>query len=69
MIIRGAGCALLSARDLAEEIARAKDRLREEHLDKHAAGRVTVADALSEEARRALREAAEEERSGGASGI
>ncbi|MBQ5952070.1 MAG: TetM/TetW/TetO/TetS family tetracycline resistance ribosomal protection protein [Lachnospiraceae bacterium] len=69
VIIRGAGCALLSARDLAEEIARAKDRLREEHLDKHAAGRVTVADALSEEARRALREAAEEERSGGASGI
>jgi predicted RNA-binding protein with PIN domain len=54
IIIRGAGSRLLSALDLKEEIRAAKNRLREEYLEKQKTGRNYLPDLLPDEARRQL---------------
>ncbi|MBU3810580.1 MAG: NYN domain-containing protein, partial [Candidatus Niameybacter stercoravium] len=49
IIIRGAGCALLSARELKEEIERANERVMQAYQDKQVVERNYLADALSPE--------------------
>ncbi len=59
VIIRGAGCGLLSSRDLKEEIERRRQQMRETHLSAPET-RLTLGEHLSEQARETLRGAAEE---------
>lgn len=49
IIIRGAGCTLLSARELKEEIERANERVMQAYQDKQVVERNYLADALSPE--------------------
>ena len=52
IIIRGAGCALLSARDLKAELERAKESIMWEYLKKQGMSRNYLIDSLSPEAKR-----------------
>ncbi len=49
IIIRGAGCAVLSARDLCEEIIGVERKVMQEYLDKNRVDRNYMGDSLSEE--------------------
>ncbi len=54
IIIRGAGCYLLSARELKEEIDRANERIKKDYQAKQGVKRNYLFDSLSPEARREL---------------
>jgi len=54
IIIRGAGCALLSARELREEIDRANESVLQSYRAKNPADRSMIGDALSEESKRRM---------------
>lgn len=55
IIVRGAGCGLLSARDLKEEMEAAGKKQLEEFEEKHPGNRNYLMDSLSEEAKEALK--------------
>ncbi len=61
IIIRGAGCALLSARDLKEEMARAKERMNQEYQRRQKGDRNYLLDSMSIEARQQMDELMQEE--------
>lgn len=56
MIIRGAGCSLLSARELKSEIEEANERIRKEYQEFRGRGRNHLADALSPEIKQQMEE-------------
>ncbi|MBR0599331.1 translation factor GTPase family protein [Sinanaerobacter chloroacetimidivorans] len=56
MIVRGAGCFLLSARELKEEIEEANERIRQEYLEMQGIDRNYLIDALSPEAKQQMEE-------------
>lgn len=56
IIIRGAGCALLSARDLKDDIERANARLQQDFREKQGLGRNYLADALSPDEKQMMEE-------------
>ena len=56
IIIRGAGCALLSARDLKDDIERANARLQQEFREKQGVGRNYLSDALSPDEKQRMEE-------------
>lgn len=56
MIVRGAGCFLLSARELKAEIEEANERIRREYRQKHGSDRSYLIDALSPDAKRLMEE-------------
>ena len=55
IIIRGAGCALISARELQTEIWQARERIRTDYEAGQAKGRNFLLDGVSEEAKEELR--------------
>ena len=63
IIIRGAGCLLLSAKEFAEEIVRMKEQLKEEHLAPQRGGRSYLLDGVTEDIKEQLK-AIEEESEG-----
>ena len=66
IIIRGAGCALISARELKIEIGQAKERIRREYEEGKNGGRSFLLDGVSEETKEELRRITgrEEQRNG-----
>ena len=50
MIIRGQGCALLSAKDLQEEITRSKADFKEQHMEQRDKDRNLLGEYLPKEA-------------------
>lgn len=54
IIIRGQGCALLSARELKEEIQRASEEIRGAYMDKRSVSRNYLMDAVTEETKEQL---------------
>lgn len=62
VIIRGAGCALLSARELKEDMDAASERLRQEYPDSQEHKRNHLIDNLSEEAKKQLNELIQREK-------
>jgi len=60
IIIRGAGCRLLSSRELKEAIDRANERVMKEFLDKQPSGRETIRDALNTHTRKQMEKFIEE---------
>jgi ribosomal protection tetracycline resistance protein len=54
IIIRGAGCALLSARELREEIDRSNESVLQAYRDKKPADRSVIKDVLSEESKQQI---------------
>jgi predicted RNA-binding protein with PIN domain len=56
IIIRGAGCALLSARELKVEIDEANERIKQEYQGKKGIDRNYLEDALSPAAKRQVKE-------------
>ncbi|HHY27452.1 MAG TPA: GTP-binding protein [Desulfitobacterium dehalogenans] len=62
IIIRGAGCALLSARDLKEEIEMANESVRQAYQDKQTVTRNYLKDALSAETEQQMKELLKEEK-------
>jgi ribosomal protection tetracycline resistance protein len=54
IIIRGAGCAVLSARELREEIYRANESVLQAYRDKKTTDRNVLKDALSEESKQQM---------------
>ena len=61
IIIRGSGCAVLSARELKEEIERANERVIQAYTEKQAAGRNYLEDAISAETKQQMQELLKEE--------
>ncbi|MBE5985355.1 MAG: NYN domain-containing protein, partial [Paenibacillaceae bacterium] len=61
MIVRGAGCALLSARELKIEMEAANKRVAEEFQDSRPSQRNYLLDSLSDETKEQLKEAGSEE--------
>ena len=61
IIIRGAGCALLSARELKEEIERANERVMQAYQDKQVVERNYLADALSPELKQQMENLVQED--------
>ena len=55
IIIRGAGCLLLSAKDLLQEIMRMKQQIREEHLVRPKGSRNYLLDGIKQEVAESLR--------------
>jgi small GTP-binding protein len=64
IIIRGSGCAVLSARELKEEMERAGDRALQDYREKQPAGRNYLKDALSSETKQQMEELLKEEEGG-----
>ena len=62
IIIRGAGCALLSARELKIEIDGANERLKQEYQEMQGRGRNYLIDALSPEAKQEMEEMVKKEK-------
>ena len=62
MIIRGAGCSLLSARELKIEIEKANERLRREYLELQGKDRSYLIDSLSTETKHQLEKLVKKER-------
>ncbi len=62
IIIRGAGCAILSARELKEEIERANERIKQEYQEKQEKGRSYLLDDLSREAKQQVEEILKKEK-------
>lgn len=62
IIIRGAGCSLLSARELKAEIDRANERVIQAYREKQTVGPNYLADALSSETKRQMDELLKEEK-------
>lgn len=56
MIVRGAGCSLLSARELKEEMEEANERIRQEYLKVYGKDNSRLIDSLSHEARQKMEE-------------
>ena len=56
VIIRGQGCALLSAKDLQEEIARSKADFKEQHMEQGMKERHLLGEYISEEIIKSIRE-------------
>ena len=56
IIIRGQGCALLSARELLEEVKLADRTIREEFLERQQKDRSYLLDSMSEEERKKIRD-------------
>ncbi len=63
IIIRGAGCTLLSAKDLKEEIDRAKEKIKQEHQEAWKQNPNYLMDALSHEEKKRVKEMMREEKS------
>ena len=63
IIIRGQGCRLLSARELALEVEQVNGRLREEYLEQQKTDKNYLLHALSEKARRQVEKIQEDETS------
>lgn len=61
IIIRGAGCSLLSARELKAEIDRANERIKQEHQEMRGGNRNYLIDALSPEAKQQMEELVKKE--------
>lgn len=55
IIIRGAGCALISARELKAEIGQAKERIRSEYEEGKTGDRSFLLDGVTEETKEELR--------------
>ena len=62
IIIRGARCALLSARELKIEIDGANERLKQEYQEMQGRGRNYLIDALSPEAKQEMEEMVKKEK-------
>lgn len=62
IIIRGAGCALLSARELKADIEEANERIKQEYWEIRGRDRNYLADVLSPEVRRQMEEAVKKEK-------
>lgn len=62
IIIRGAGCNLLSARELKIEIEEANERVKQEYAEKKGEGRNFLMDSLSTEARQQMEDMMKEEK-------
>lgn len=60
IIIRGAGCLLLSARELLQEIKRSKEQMAQTYMTKEAGNRSYLLDEVSEEVFRQIKEMSEE---------
>ena len=60
VIIRSQGCALLSARDLKEEVESASKNLKETFIDNKPQEKIRLSDLISEEALKIMQEAAKE---------
>lgn len=56
VIIRGQGCALLSARELLEEVNHTKNKLREEYLETPKTGKSFLLDGVSGDTKKKLRD-------------
>ena len=54
IIIRGAGCDLISSRDLEEEIQRMQKHIQETYVQNEKANRVFLKDSLSKEGKKTL---------------
>ena len=61
IIIRGAGCLLLSARELKAEIDRANERIKQEYRGMQGSGRNYLMDGLSPKAKQQMKELTEKE--------
>jgi ribosomal protection tetracycline resistance protein len=62
IIVRGAGCSLLSARELKAEINRANERIKQEYLETPVKERNCLIDALSPEAKQQMEELIENDK-------
>ncbi len=61
IIIRGAGCSLLSARDLKDEINRANEKMKQEFLETQGRDRNYLLDSLSQDIKQKMEELMKEE--------
>lgn len=61
VIIRGAGCSLLSARELKAEVDRASNEIRQLNSEKHGTGRNYLMDSLTQEAKQHMTELVKQE--------
>ncbi|WP_124068315.1 TetM/TetW/TetO/TetS family tetracycline resistance ribosomal protection protein [Clostridium sp. E02] len=66
IIVRGAGCMLLSARELKEEMQKANERVREEYEDTKERTRNYLMDSLTEESKKQIEEIMKEGKDGAA---
>lgn len=62
IIVRGAGCLLMSARDLKYEVEEASERIKREHQEMQGANRYYLGDALSSESKQKIEEMSKTEK-------